>query len=200
MRPSRLAWLNVAVKATLGALIAFYLLRRDLPQFQGKIMPVRAVAFPLVAALVPIVWWLRGRPRPYPHLPDALIVLPAIVDFGGNAADMYRFEWFDHSVHFTNLVLLTIAGALLVAPLRLGRAVTVALIVGAGAVIHTMWEIFEHWIDHLLDANLDVTARTTINDLTVGLVGAALGAAIGALLGERRPELGSRLVRAGADP
>jgi hypothetical protein len=104
VRLSASGWLNLAAKATLAGLIVLYLLRPDLDQFTGKVMPLRATLFPLAAALVAILWLARGRPRPFPHLPDALITLATIVDFCGNAADLYdRLEWFDHSVLRTGL-------------------------------------------------------------------------------------------------
>jgi hypothetical protein len=202
MRLSASAWLNVAAKATLAGLILFYLLRPDLHQFTGKVMPLRATLFPLAAALLAILWLARGRPSPFPHLPDALITLATIVDFGGNAADLYRLEWFDHSVHFTNMLLLTIAFGLLLANTTTPRWAKAGLVLGFGAVLHTIWEIVEFWLDEIFDAELDVEALTTIIDFTVGLIGSALGAALtytrtwnrvdlgGRVLGRRSPEQG----------
>lgn len=194
MPRSSAAWLNVAAKLTLAGLIVFYLARPDLEQFTGKIMPFRAVLFPLAAALVALLWLARGRPRPYPDLPDALITFATIVDFGGNAADLYRLEWFDHTVHFTNMLLLTAAFGLLLANTVPPRWAKAAIVLGFGATLHTLWEIFEFWIDEILDAALDTEARTTIIDFTVGLAGSILGAAITYLWTWDRVDLGGRVL------
>jgi hypothetical protein len=188
------AWLNVAAKGTLASLIVFYLARPDLEQFTGKVMPLRAVLFPLAAALVAMLWLARGRPRPYPHLPDALITLATIVDFGGNAADLYRLEWFDHAVHFTNMLLLTTAFGLLLANADAPRWAKAGIVLGFGAVLHTIWEIVEFWLDEIFDAALDVRAMTTIIDFTVGLLGSILGTAITYLWTWDRVDLGGRVL------
>jgi hypothetical protein len=193
----RLSWpagVNVAAKLTLAGLIAFYLLRPDLEQFTGKVMPLRATLFPLAAALVAILWLLRGRPSPFPHLPDALVTLAAIVDFGGNAADLYRFEWFDHAVHFTNMLLLAVAFGLVLASLELPRWAKAGLVLGFGSVLHTIWEIVEFWLVELFGADLDVEAMTTIIDFAAGLAGSAIGAAITWRWTADRVDLGGRLL------
>jgi len=55
-------WLDVALKAALIGLLLFAVARPDLPQFEGKAMTGRALN-PLVALVVPAVWWFRGRGR-----------------------------------------------------------------------------------------------------------------------------------------
>jgi len=194
MRLGTSAWLNLAAKATLAALMLFYLARPELEQFTGKIMPFRVVLFPVAAALVALLWLARGRPRPYPHLPDALVTLATIVDFGGNAADLYRFEWFDQAVHFTNMLLLTAAFGLLLASTVPPRWAKAAIVLGFGATLHTLWEVFEFWIDELLDAALDTEATTIVLDFTAGLAGSILGAAITYLWTWDRTDLGGRVL------
>ena len=81
--------LNVAVKLLLAGLVIFSSTNPDLPQFAGKAMAARAMFYPWAALLIPAIWLLRGRPSPYPHLLDALIALPFLIDVAGNAANLY---------------------------------------------------------------------------------------------------------------
>ena len=84
-----LPWVNVGVKVVLLGLLLFSVLAPELPQFAGKAMTARALTYPLAALVVPVVWWLRGRGRPYPHLVDVLVVLPFVIDVASNALDLY---------------------------------------------------------------------------------------------------------------
>jgi hypothetical protein len=81
-------WLDLALKATLVALLLFAVARPDLPQFHGKAMAARALLYPISALIVPVVWWLRGRRPPYPYALDILLVLPFLIDVAGNAANL----------------------------------------------------------------------------------------------------------------
>ncbi|MEQ8833522.1 MAG: hypothetical protein RIB67_03650 [Miltoncostaeaceae bacterium] len=170
--------LNIGAKLTLAALIAFYLLRPDLDQFAGKVMPLRTLLYPLAAAMVPVVWWLTGRGRPYPHLIDALVTLPTVVDYGGNAAGFYAHEGFDHLVHLVNTSMLTLAFGLALTGWALPRLATAGLTLGFGSVLHTVWEIIEFHLDTLFDAGLDVAAQTTIRDFMAGITGASASALV----------------------
>jgi hypothetical protein len=189
-----MAWLNLSVKCTLVALIGFYLLRPDLPQFEGKIMPFRAIGFPIAAMLVPAAWWLWRRNEPYPHLPDALIVTATITDFGGNALHLYQIGWFDHVVHFVNMILLASAFGMLISSHPMQPWMLAGLTLGFGAVLHTIWEIFEYHITDIIGAGLDVAAETTIRDFTVGLVGSTIGAYLAYRYFWRYPELGGAIL------
>jgi hypothetical protein len=200
MSVSPLAVINIGVKFVLLALIAFYLLNPDLPQFQAKVMPLRSALFPVAAMLIPAVWLLRGRPRPYPHLIDTLVVTATVVDYGGNAADWYRFWWFDHTVHFTNMVILTTAFGLLLANTGWPRLALAGLALGFGSVLHTIWEITEFTIAWFYATDLHVDNLTTIRDFGAGLVGSTLGATLVYLFFWNRVDLGGRLVTRPAEP
>jgi hypothetical protein len=56
-------WVDLALKAALIGLLLLAVLFPDLPQFEGKAMTGRAIAYPLAALLVPAVWFLYGRKR-----------------------------------------------------------------------------------------------------------------------------------------
>ena len=78
----------------------------DLPQYSGKAMLGRALTFPIAALLVPAVWWLRFRDRPYPVDVDLLFTAPFLIDVVGNALGLYdSIEWWDDANHFFNWML-----------------------------------------------------------------------------------------------
>lgn len=126
-------WLNVGVKLLLLALLLFAVLAPDLPRFAGKAMEARALTYPIVAMVLPLIWSLRGRRGRYPHLADALLVLPFAVDTAGNALDLFdTVNHFDELAHGLNWALLTAAFGAAVAPSGIGRANAAALAVGFG--------------------------------------------------------------------
>lgn len=197
-RPSRLPVLvNATVKVVLVGLLLHAVAHPELPRFAGKAMTTRALTYPLVALLVPVVWLLQGRPRPYPHLADALLVSPFLVDVGGNAADLYdTLVWFDDAAHATTWMLLVLAvGSFL---LRLGLApwITAALCVGFGATTHIVWEILEYLLMVSGQSGLRLTYGDTIGDLALSLSGTVVaGTATG-----WRARLRDRTARHRAEP
>lgn len=170
--------LNVGAKLALAALIVLYLARPDLDQFAGKVMPLRTLLYPLAAAVVPAVWWLTGRRVPYPHPIDALVTLPTVVDYGGNAAGFYAHEGFDHVVHLVNTTMIALAFGLAIGAWALPRLAAAGLTLGFGSVLHTVWEIIEFHLNSLYDAGLDVAAQTTIRDFMAGLSGSVVAAVL----------------------
>ena len=90
--------LDLALKGLLVGLLIFAVARQDLPQFAGKAMTGRAIAYPLAALIVPVAWWLvaRRRPTSYPWALDILLVLPFLIDTAGNALNLYdTLDWWD---------------------------------------------------------------------------------------------------------
>lgn len=183
---TRPALLNLLAKAALVALLALSLVS-DAPQFAGKAMGARALAYPLAALLVPVVWWARRRPRPYPHGLDLLVVLPFLVDVGGNVAGLYATRWFDDAAHLVNWAFLATAAGLVFLRLGVGRVAAAALALGAGSVSHTLWEIVEWGVARLGSSGLDLTYEDTIGDLALSLTGSAIGALLTATLLWRAP-------------
>jgi hypothetical protein len=59
-------WLDVAVKAALIGLLVIAVALPDLPQFEGKAMTGRALAYPISTVIVPLAWWFLARPRRSP--------------------------------------------------------------------------------------------------------------------------------------
>jgi glycopeptide antibiotics resistance protein len=171
----RARWLNVAVKALLVGLLLFSVFS-DLERFNGKAMLARALTYPLAALVVPVVWQLRGRPRPYPHLIDVLVVLPFVIDTGGNVLDLYSVYWFDDLAHFLNWTILVSAFALALRRTSLAPLPVWGLAVGSGAATEILWEIGEYLVMKLGSSGLQLTYEDTIGDLTLGGCGTLLGA------------------------
>jgi hypothetical protein len=171
--------LDIAVKVALIALLAFAVANPDLPQYSGKAMLGRALTYPVAAFVVPAVWWLRFRERPYPVDVDLLVTTPFLVDVVGNALGLYdSIEWWDDANHFFNWMLLTAAAALVLRSTVPGRLTRFGLAVGFAAVTAIAWELAEY-VTFIRDSPELATAYTdTLGDLTLGTLGGALAATI----------------------
>lgn len=171
---------NVAAKAALLALLLFAVASPELEQFQGKAMTGRAIAYPFAALVVPAIWWLRFRRRPYPAALDLLLVLPFLIDTAGNAADLYdSIDWWDDANHLVNWAILVLAAGQALRAVDLPRWAVFGLALGFGAVTHVLWELLEYLTfvrgnpDELRGAYSD-----TIGDMALSLAGSALAAAL----------------------
>ena len=171
--------LDIAVKVALVALLVHAVANPNLPQYSGKAMLGRALTFPLAAILVPVVWWLRYRARPYPADVDLLLTAPFLIDVAGNAAGLYdSIEWWDDANHFFNWMLVTAAAALVLRSSRLGRLNCFGLALGFAALTAIAWELAEYITFIRFSPELATAYMDTLGDLTLGTLGGALGAAI----------------------
>lgn len=173
----RLLWLNVAVKVLLVGLLLFSV-TSGLERFSGKAMLARALTYPIAALIVPVAWRLRGRPQPYPHLVDTLIVLPFAIDTGGNVLDLYSLWWFDDVAHFLNWWILVSAFALALRRTQLSLLTSWSIAVGFGAATEILWELGEWSVMKLGSSGLQLTYEDTIGDLALGGLGTLLGATL----------------------
>jgi hypothetical protein len=73
VRERTLLGIDLGLKALLVGLLAFGAFS-GLEQFEGKAFGWRLLTYPLAAAVLPVGWWLAGRPRPNPYLIDMLFV------------------------------------------------------------------------------------------------------------------------------
>jgi len=163
----------------LAALVVLALAAPDLPQFEGKGMGARALTYPISAVLVPLLWWTRGRRPPYPHLVDALVVLPFAIDLAGNALGLFdTVNHFDEVTHLLNWTLLVAAFGLAVSRLPITRLNAWALAVGFGATTHLAWELIEYGVMSLGFYGLDLTYSDTIGDIAVAFLGTLVGALV----------------------
>jgi hypothetical protein len=171
--------LDVAVKVALIVLLLHAVANPDLPQYSGKAMLGRALVFPIAAVLVPAVWWLRFRGRPYPADVDLLFTTPFLIDVAGNALGLYdSIAWWDDANHFFNWMLVTAAAALVLRSTGLGRLNCFGLAVGFAAVTAIGWELAEYVTFIRLSPERATAYTDTLGDLTLGTLGGTLGAAI----------------------
>ena len=184
-RPTAVFWSNLALKALLVGLLAFGAFS-GLEQFEGKAFGWRLFFYPLSVVLVPLVWQLRGRPRPYPYASDMLLVAPFLVDVLGNTFDLYdTIDWWDDANHFVNWALLSGAFGAALLRTRLEPRVAALLVVGFGAVTAILWELAEY-VAFIRGGDEEDTAYTdTLGDEILGLSGAT-AAALGVLAVARR--------------
>jgi hypothetical protein len=177
---------DVAVKVVLIALLVHAVVNPDLPQYSGKAMLGRALTFPLAALLVPVIWWLRYRHRPYPGAVDLLFTAPFLIDVAGNALDLYDpIEWWDDANHFVNWLLITAAVALVLRSTVPGRLTRFGLAVGFAAVTAIGWELAEYVTFIRFSEELATAYTDTLGDLTLGTLGGVLGAALVGLMSQR---------------
>jgi hypothetical protein len=185
--------LNLAAKLLLVALLAYAMTNLELDRFAGKAMTARAILYPLSTVVIPIGWALRGRKPPYPHLADLLLVLPFIIDVGGNALDLYNtVVWFDDAAHALTWMLLVLAVGSLILRLGLEPWIATALSIGFGAVSHILWEIIEAVAMWIGSPGLQLTYEDTIGDLTLSLCGTVIAGLITGWRAERSRGFSSR--------
>jgi hypothetical protein len=174
-------WVDVGVKAALVALLLWAVASPDLPQFEGKAMTGRAIAYPLAALVVPAVWLIFGRRRrwQYPYALDILFGLPFLIDVAGNAADLYdAVDWWDDLNHFVNWGLLVAGFGQLLVRLPLTRWTAFGLAVGFGAVTAIIWEYLEYVTFIRNSPELKTAYTDTLGDLGLGLGGSLIAAGL----------------------
>jgi hypothetical protein len=191
-------WLDAAFKAALVSLLVFGAFS-GLDQFEGKAFGWRLVFYPLAAVVVPVGWWLAGRPPPYPYALDILLVAPFLVDVVGNALDLYdSISWWDDLNHFVNWLLLSLAVGQLVLRFALPRFAVFVMVVGVGAVAAILWELGEYVAFIRNSDELDTAYTDTLGDMLLGLTGSAVAGLLTATVLDRakRPSPGAVPARA----
>ncbi len=163
---------NIAAKVLLVGLLVYGALNPGLPQFAGKAMTGRAIAYPLATMVVPIGWWLFARDRRYPFVADLLITAPFLIDTVGNALDLYdSIGWWDDANHFMNWALLAGGFVLLLRWSDVTALVAGLLGIGFGATTAILWELMEY-VTFIRNSPELATAYTdTLGDLGLGLAG-----------------------------
>jgi len=187
--------INVVLKLTVAALLAFALLHTDWPRFASKAMTARAGIYPLLIA-IPALSWLavrmaarrNGRPDPaYPLVADILITIPFVVDLVGNAFNFYdSIDHFDDACHLVNWAILTGAvGTVIIKRSELATWEIVWLLVGFGTATAVLWEIGEYGAFVTKAPEVKTAYSDTIGDLTLGTIGSLVAALITVGLGRR---------------
>jgi hypothetical protein len=173
--------IDVAIKVATVVLLAWAVLSPDLPQFSGKAFTGRAVAYPIAILVLPLGWWLLGRPRgfDFPVAADILLGLPFLIDVAGNALNLYdSVEWWDDANHFVNWGLHTAAIGLLLRAGDWGPWTRAALAFGWAATTAVLWELAEY-VAFVPNSPEAATAYAdTLGDLALGLIGGAIAAVV----------------------
>ncbi len=189
---------DVVAKVGLVILLVIAVAYPDLGNVRGKAAGLRAVAYPLGALVVPVLWWLRWRGRPFPWLGDALVTLPWFTDTLGNRLDLFdTIDAFDDWMHFFNWGLLT-AGVLVLtlsASTRPKAVLERALAFGVTAALG--WELSEYVAFIRTSPERDTAYTDTLGDLTMGSLGSIVAALVIGVLWHRgvlktSPHLDSR--------
>ena len=171
--------LDVLAKLLLVVLVTRVLLDPGWGNLEGKAPTTRAVAYPLLALMVPVGHlWLRPG-RPYPWVADLLVTLPAFSDVLGNRLDLYdRVVWFDDLMHALATGALSAAVVLLSglgrAPLQ--RRVEVA--VASGMTLALAWEVWELLAFVTRSGEAGTAYGDTVGDLSLGWTGAVVAALV----------------------
>ena len=171
---------DVAVKVATVALLTWAVLNPELPQFTGKAFTGRALAYPIALVLLPVIWWLFGRPQmEFPVVSDILLGLPFLIDVAGNALNLYdSIEWWDDLNHLVNWALHTAAIALI---LRIGPwdyRTRVALAFCWAVTSAVLWE-FAEAVTFVPGSPEAATAYVdTLLDLALGMLGGLIAAVV----------------------
>jgi hypothetical protein len=169
-------WLDLAVKLSLVALLAFGALS-GLERFAGKAFGWRLVGYSIAALVVPAIWAARGRRQPYPFAADTLFVLPFLIDTIGNALDLYdTIDWWDDANHLVNWFLHTAAIGLLLRRTTVSAPARAGLAVGWAATTAILWELAEYVAFVPGSAEASTAYADTLGDLALGLLGGTIAA------------------------
>lgn len=173
--------INIAVKC---AIVTAFVIALTVPldHLDGKAMPMRVPLFVGSALVVPLAERLRRHPfDPYPHVADALVVAPFLLDTIGNLLGAY--EWFDRTddvLHLVNWVLL-VSAYQAVHFRRTGRSDGAVLLgYGVGAIAIIWWEVLEWLIAETgAGGGLHLDYGDTIGDLVLSSTGGLIGGLVG---------------------
>ena len=184
--------LAVAAKVVLLTLVGLTIASRT--EFAGRTTTARVLVYPLIAAGVPVLWFvLRQASRRhvrYPALADALLTLPFAIDLGATLLDLReRHTWWDALAHFTYWTLLTGALAAFLALRPFHPIVLAGLTLGAGCAAAILWEVVEYYTLHASTAERVTEYEGTVHDLALALAASTMAAAVAAVLVSRRVPL-----------
>lgn len=178
-------WVVVAdlvAKALLVVLVVGIALDPTWGNLEGKAPGTRAVVYPMLAAVVPVLHAVRvhrGHRGPYPWVADLLLTVIGFSDLLGNRLDLYdEVTWFDDAVHFADSALLAAAVLLLSGTdgAALGRRLEVA--VASAMTASLAWELWEYYAFVTRSKEATTAYADMVGDMVLGWCGAVTAAVV----------------------
>ena len=167
----------VSAKTLLLLSVVLVLVDPGWGNLEGKAPVTRALVYPSWALLVPVLWLVRLRPRPFPWAADLLLTSMAFSDILGNRLDLYdSVAWFDDWMHFMNAALLGAAVLLLAPRPGEGRLDLVGRAVAWSLTASLVWELWEYYAFVTRSVEAAWAYGDTLGDLTTGWLGAVVAA------------------------
>jgi hypothetical protein len=172
--------LNVSAKGGLLLLLVLAVSQPDLGNMEGKAGGLRAVAYPMLAFSIAVVWWQVGRDRAsFPWLADLLVTTTCFTDVLGNRMDLYdSVAWFDDLMHLVNTGLLTAAVILLTIRRASRFAAILERALAFGVTAAVAWEIAEYFAFISGSSEREHAYADTLGDLGLGALGAVIAAVV----------------------
>ena len=169
---------NVTAKTGLILLLAFALAFPDQGNLRDKAAEARAIAYPLLAFTVPVIWSLFWRDRSsFPWLADLLVTITCFTDILGNRLNLYdTIVWFDDWMHFMNTGFLSAAVILLTLHRSTHFAAVLERALAFGVTASVTWEIGEYFAFINRSDERHTAYADTLGDLTLGTLGATTSA------------------------
>lgn len=201
--PDAVAALDIAVKVVLLALVALVAVSPEWGNLEGKAPMARALTYPMLALVTPVVIRLIRRDRPFPWLADLMVSLVGFSDILGNRLDLYdTISWFDDGMHFVNTGLLAGALVALTTSDRHSALDVVVRALGIGLTLALAWEVWEYRAFVVRSPELPTAYADTVVDLSLGWAGSLVAGGIvaGARLRAATRRAGTAGVSAPASP
>lgn len=178
--PHVVRFLDIGAKILLILMLATALAFPEVGNLEGKGALARAVAYPLLAFAIPVVWHVTWRERAsFPWLADFFVTITCFTDILGNRMDLYdTIWWFDDVMHFTNAGLLAAAVILLTLPRTATFAETIERALAFGATAAIVWEVAEFAAFLSKSSEREFAYADTLSDLTLNVLGSLVAAIV----------------------
>ncbi len=178
--PLVVAGMDVAAKLGLVVLLAMSLLFPEMGNVEDKAAGLRAVAYPMLAFTLPLVWWVFWRERTsFPWVADLMVTSTCFTDTLGNRLDLYdSVVWFDDVMHLVNTGLLSAAVVLLTMRHSSTLAAVLERSLAFGATSAVVWELAEYFAFIANSSDKRHAYTDTLGDQALNVSGAVLAGVI----------------------